>query len=251
MKETPFKWNKVLISYLKRLKCLNQLEYARKKYTKLDSVSFYDYVVKKRQKIKEQERLKEQLGQISNLISVSVIFSGIGNPILGVAINACVQILAKEEIKQSTFTYLKRTWERLPLISRQIILLGAGMGAATSVILITSIIFNVDTARGGISKDAFVGRRRAFGDGKLFGNGFEILTPLAPNFCEVINDYASKYPWNESFTPLTPENTNYQLMNLAIRYISYKVATNNVKEMYVSPTILFSLYNLCNKQLFS
>ena len=246
-----FTANKKLILYLKKLSNLRKLEDFREKSTGLDYVSFYSYVVKKRQKIKKEEKLREQLGQISKLISISAIFSGVGNPILGFAINAFVQIVAKEEIKQSTFAYLKKHWERLPLMTRKVILLGAGMGAATSLVLVTSIIFNVETGKGGLLPNALIGNRRAFGDGKLFGNGFELLTPIPLKFCDVINDYASNYPWAESFTPLTPENTNYQLMNLAIRYISYKVATNNVKEIYLSPTILFHLYQLCSKELFA
>lgn len=96
----------------------------------------------------------------------------------------CVELLTKEEIKQSTLAYLKKNWERLPLITRRVIVLRAGMGAATSVILLTSVIFNVDTARGGLSFDAF--GKPSF-DGKtggFFSNAIELT--LAPRICDTV-----------------------------------------------------------------
>lgn len=84
IKETPLKWNKTLISYLKKLNDMHKLEHFRKIYTGLDCV------IKKRQKIKEQEKLKKQFSKMTK----SVIFFGVINPILGVALNSGIEILA-------------------------------------------------------------------------------------------------------------------------------------------------------------
>ncbi len=93
------------------------------------------------------------------------------------------------------------------------------MGAATSVILLTSVIFNVDTARGGLSFDAF-GKPTFDGKtGGFFSNGIELT--LAPRICDTVLKYSSKYRWANNFVPSGPQDINYGLMNLALQSISY------------------------------
>jgi hypothetical protein len=151
----------------------------------------------------------------------------------------CVELLPKEEIKQSTLAYLKRNWEWLPLITRRVIVLGAGMGAATSVILLTSVIFNVDTARGGLSFDAFGKPSFDSKTGGFFGNGIELT--LAPGICDTVLKYSSKYRWANNFIPSGPQDINYGLMNLALQSISYYKKIGKENEIFLSPEVLYHL----------
>jgi hypothetical protein len=57
----------------------------------------YEYVIKKQASLKRQKKLQQQFSKIAK----SITFFGLGNPILSLGINMCVELLAKEEIKHT------------------------------------------------------------------------------------------------------------------------------------------------------
>jgi hypothetical protein len=124
--------------------------------------------------------------------------------------------------------------------------LAAGLSGATILILTTSVLFNVDTAKGGLSFDAF--RKPGFGNttGGFFGNGIG----LASDTCRVILKYGSKYQWPKNFVPSSPQDVNYGLMSLALQYISYQIRSGKADDIYLSPEVIAHLQALCTYSIF-
>ena len=168
-----------------------------------------------------------------------------------------VEALVSEKFCPFIFSYATANgWTRVPnlsyvnkkLLLDTILLINKKIMAGEPINLIneTSVLFNVDTAKGGLNFDAF--RKPGFGNttGGFFGNGIG----LAPDTCRIILKYGSKYQWPKNFVPSGPQDVNYGLMSLALQYISYQIRNGKADDIYLSPEVITHLQALCTYTIF-
>lgn len=216
-----------------------KFEYIRTQFTSMDPKSFYAYVKRQEEKVLLQKKLNKLFDCAS---TSSIVILGCINPLYGLLLKGGVAILANEEVKGKIINKISEKWQNLPIMTKRAIVLGVGLTTATSVVLITAMLFNQDTGRGGINVESLVKGPKFFG---LKGG----LKPyIGENFCDHVINYASRYRYSPDFVPPNPFEVDYGAINHAIFKISEQIANNQPIEM--SQMALYVLLNMCSKTTF-
>lgn len=213
--------------------------YIKTTFTRSDCHSFYAYVERQEEKL----RLEKRLNKIFDTISISsIIMLGCVNPLYGIVFKGCLSIMANEEVKNKMINKICEKWDNLPILTKQAIILGVGLSVATTIVLVTSIIFNQDRGRDGLSPEALSGGPKFF---RLKG---EIRPSIGAEFCDHVVNYASKYRYSSDFVPPNPFEVDYGAINKAILKISEQI--NNKQPIKMTQTALFVLLHMCTKTTF-
>ena len=177
----------------------------------------------------------------------SVIMHGSVSSLYGIFAQGIVTIVADEKFKGTLTSRIRQKWNKLPLNTRRLIVLGAAAGAATSLVLITTILAPVESTRGGLNPELFQLVKRAK-KMHLLRLAVGLREPLVLDICGHIIHYASTHRYAPGFIPPSPFDVNYGVINQSIYMLSHLILNSRKFEM--SDTAVWVLVNLCKGTTF-
>lgn len=217
-----------------------KFEYIRITYTKMDTFTFYNHIKSEYQKVLIKRKIKNFLKRSSQS---TFILLGVINPLYGLIGEAVVGIIADERFKRGFKERIIKNWQNMSVNQRRMLILATSVGIGTAAVLITTILFPVESMKGGLPSQAFTDPRTNF-----FRFKHEIREPLAIGFCDHVWNYSRNFRYTADFVPKNPWTVDYGLINEAIFKISKMIANN--QKLEIDQTTLYFLISMCSKSSF-